>query len=155
MIIDYAHTPEGIEKVLEAARPFTDGRLILVFGAGGDRDHLKRPVMGRIASECADRVVLTSDNPRSEDPQRIIDEITSGMSRHPDCIELDRRLAVRNALACARPGDVIVIAGKGHEKVQIVGSERLEFDDRRVVAEELSLMAVGRLAVGRNGIRDA
>ena len=111
--------------------------------------------MGRVASECADRVVLTSDNPRSEDPRRIIDEIASGMSQRPDIIEVDRRLAVRSALVGARPGDVIVIAGKGHEKAQIVGSKKLEFDDRRVVAEEMSRMADSRLAAGCIGISDA
>ena len=151
VIVDYAHTPEGIEHVLGAARSVTDGRLTVVFGAGGDRDRRKRPSMGRVASECADRVVLTSDNPRSEDPMRIIDEIISGMGSPPDSVEPDRRLAVRSALAAARPGDVIVIAGKGHESVQVTGSGEREFDDRRVVREELSLMAARRSASGSAG----
>ena len=138
VIVDYAHTPDGIENVLRAARNITDGRLIVVFGAGGDRDHHKRPVMGQTAEQYADRVVLTSDNPRSEEPHRIIDEIAKGMGQPPDFMIADRRSAIRNALEDAVSGDVIVVAGKGHENVQIIGDEILEFDDRQVVREELA-----------------
>ena len=137
VIVDYAHTPEGIESVLKAARAVTEGRLMIVFGAGGDRDHVKRPVMGRVAEKLADLVVLTNDNPRSEAPQLIIADITEGMSGSPDLIETDRRLAIRYALTEADSGDVIVIAGKGHENVQIIGCEEYEFDDRQVTQDEL------------------
>lgn len=137
VIVDYAHTPEGIESVLKAARAVTEGRLMIVFGAGGDRDHVKRPVMGRVAEKLADLVVLTSDNPRSEVPQLIVADITRGMSGPPDLIETDRRLAIRYALTEADSGDVIVIAGKGHENVQIIGCEEYEFDDRQVAQDEL------------------
>ena len=137
VIVDYAHTPEGIESVLKVVRPLTGGHLTVVFGAGGDRDRSKRPAMGRVAEEYADRVVLTSDNPRSENPWAIIKEIVGGMRSPPDHIEVDRRMAVRRALAGAGIGDVVVIAGKGHESVQVAAGEEREFDDRRVAREEL------------------
>ena len=118
--MDYAHKPGALEKVLLSAREVTSGRVILVFGAGGDRDRAKRPVMGEIAARLADRVVVTSDNPRSELPEAIIDEIYAGIpegSRHVERLA-DRRAAIRRAIALAQPGDVVVIAGKGHEQGQ-------------------------------------
>jgi UDP-N-acetylmuramoyl-L-alanyl-D-glutamate--2,6-diaminopimelate ligase len=141
VVVDYAHTPDALERVLETARRLTAGRLGVVFGAGGDRDRGKRPVMGRIAATLADRVWLTSDNPRSEDPAAIIEEIavgvvpppSGGYARHPD-----RRDAIRAALEWARSGDTVVIAGKGHETYQIIGGQVLPFDDRLVAREFLT-----------------
>jgi UDP-N-acetylmuramoyl-L-alanyl-D-glutamate--2,6-diaminopimelate ligase len=141
VVVDYAHTPDALQRVLDTARRLTLGRLGVVFGAGGDRDRTKRPVMGRIAAALADRVWLTSDNPRSEDPVAIIEEIAAGVvppppegwARHPD-----RRDAIREALDWARRGDTVVIAGKGHETYQIIGAQVLPFDDRRVAAELLA-----------------
>jgi UDP-N-acetylmuramoyl-L-alanyl-D-glutamate--2,6-diaminopimelate ligase len=137
VVVDYAHTPDGLEAILGAAREITERSLVVVFGAGGDRDRTKRPQMGEVARRLADRVVVTSDNPRSERPMAIIDGIVSGMSRPPDLLEPDRRAAIRHALAGARKGDVVLIAGKGHESTQTVGSEVVDFDDRDVVRDEL------------------
>ena len=138
VIVDYAHTPEGLEAVLAAARQVTDRHLMVVFGAGGDRDRQKRPRMGAVASTLADHAIVTSDNPRSEDPDKIIDDITAGMSEPPDLIEPDRRLAIRHAIAGARTGDVVVITGKGHESTQTIGNEIIDFDDRLVARDELA-----------------
>jgi UDP-N-acetylmuramoyl-L-alanyl-D-glutamate--2,6-diaminopimelate ligase len=141
VVVDYAHTPDALERVLETARRLTPGRLGVVFGAGGDRDRGKRPLMGGIAARLADRVWLTSDNPRSEDPSAIIEEIavgvapppSAGYSRHPD-----RREAIHQALGWARTGDTVVLAGKGHEAYQIIGGQVLPFDDRLVAREFLA-----------------
>jgi len=141
VVVDYAHTPDALHRVLETARRLTPGRLGVVFGAGGDRDRGKRPIMGRIAAELADRVWLTSDNPRSEDPRAILEEISVGVvpvppggyTSHPD-----RREAIRDALGWARAGDTLVIAGKGHETYQIIGAQVLPFDDRQVVRDILA-----------------
>jgi len=133
--------------VLEAARRLTAGRLGVVFGAGGDRDRGKRPIMGRIAAELADRVWLTSDNPRSEDPGAIIEEIAVGVAPPPPggyTSHPDRRAAIRDALGWARPGDTLVIAGKGHERYQIIGEQVLPFDDRLVVREILAELGAAR-----------
>ena len=143
VIVDYAHTPDGLAALLEAARSLTMKCLTVVFGAGGDRDRAKRPEMGATAERLADRVIITSDNPRSEDPQQIIDDIAEGMSRAPDLSEPDRRKALRHAIAMARRDDVVVIAGKGHERSQIIGNRRLTFDDRDVVGQELERLAAG------------
>ena len=132
---DYAHTPDALERALAAVRPFTRGRLIVVFGAGGDRDRGKRPEMGRIAEAGADVVVVTSDNPRTEDPERILDDIERGMSRRDHVRVEDRRDAIARALAIAVPGDVVLLAGKGHETYQVRGTETLPFDEREIVAE--------------------
>ena len=137
VVVDYAHTPDGLEAVLDAAREITERSLVLVFGAGGDRDRSKRPQMGEVARRLADRVVVTSDNPRGESPDAIISGIVSGMDRPPELIEVDRRAAIRHALAGARKGDVVLIAGKGHESTQTIGSEVVEFDDRDVARDEL------------------
>jgi UDP-N-acetylmuramoyl-L-alanyl-D-glutamate--2,6-diaminopimelate ligase len=139
-IVDYAHTPDALEKCLRSVRDLHDtsrgGRLITVFGAGGDRDRTKRPLMGRIAASLSDVVIVTSDNPRTEDPEAIIDEILRGIPTGTPLIrEPDRRTAICRALEDARPGDVIVIAGKGHEEYQVVGTQRLHFSDREVVEQ--------------------
>jgi UDP-N-acetylmuramoyl-L-alanyl-D-glutamate--2,6-diaminopimelate ligase len=132
-IVDYAHSPDALENVLRALRADMPaaGRLWLVFGCGGDRDRGKRPIMGQIAEEYADVVILTSDNPRSEDPEAILDEIQAGM-RHPDRAAriVDRREAIRWAALQARSGDVVLVAGKGHETYQVIGQEKRPFDDR-------------------------
>ena len=132
---DYAHTPDALERALDAVRPFTVGRLRVVFGCGGDRDRGKRPEMGRIAEAKADRAIVTSDNPRTEDPERILDDIEAGMTagRH-ERIE-DRRTAIAHAVHAAGEGDVVVLAGKGHETYQIRGTVKYPFDEREIVRE--------------------
>jgi UDP-N-acetylmuramoyl-L-alanyl-D-glutamate--2,6-diaminopimelate ligase len=132
---DYAHTPDALQRVLETLRPLTPGRLILVFGAGGDRDSGKRPLMGAIAEQLADVVVVTSDNPRTEDPDVIIRDIEAGMSAARHLRITDRREAIAEALKLAVRDDIIVLAGKGHETYQIVGDEKRSFDERAVVGE--------------------
>jgi UDP-N-acetylmuramoyl-L-alanyl-D-glutamate--2,6-diaminopimelate ligase len=137
VVVDYAHTPDALERVLATARKLTQARLGVVFGCGGDRDRGKRPIMGEIAVRLADAVWVTSDNPRSEEPQAIIDEVLVGVRRVPDgperCATLpDRQDAIRSALGWARPDDTVVIAGKGHETYQILGAEVVPFDDREV-----------------------
>ncbi len=135
-IVDYAHTPDALAKLLDAARAHTRGRLTCVFGCGGDRDTGKRPQMGAIAEELADAVVLTSDNPRTEDPQAILEQIAAGMRQAAAAVVIpDRAEAIRYALADAEPGDAVVIAGKGHEDYQVVGHERRPFSDRAIVLE--------------------
>jgi UDP-N-acetylmuramoyl-L-alanyl-D-glutamate--2,6-diaminopimelate ligase len=132
---DYAHTPDALERALQAVRPFVTGRLIVVFGAGGDRDRGKRPEMGAIAERFADLAIVTSDNPRTEAPGTIIDDIERGMkARNHERIE-DRRDAIARALEIAAPDDVIVLAGKGHETYQVRGTEKLPFDEKAIVAE--------------------
>ncbi len=144
VLVDYAHTPDSLQNVLEAARELAPGRLHVVFGCGGDRDRGKRPLMGRIARSLADRVIVTSDNPRSEDPQEIIDEILLGAG--PDVEHLvDRRAAIEQALAGAEPGDVVVIAGKGHEQGQeFEGGRKIPFDDATVARGALRGAALAR-----------
>jgi UDP-N-acetylmuramoyl-L-alanyl-D-glutamate--2,6-diaminopimelate ligase len=139
VIVDYAHTPDSIESVLRAVRSLATGRLIVVFGCGGDRDRSKRPLMGAVAGRLADLSVITSDNPRSEDPLAIIAEIEEGVrgAGGSYLVEQDRRAAIRSAVGRARAGDVVVIAGKGHETYQEFADRRVPFDDRRVAAEEL------------------
>ncbi len=139
VLIDYAHTPDGLENILTTVCGFADARVIVVFGCGGDRDRSKRAEMGRIAARLADLVVLTSDNPRTEDPYLILHEILEGMrgTRTPFAVLEDRRRAVGCALDLARPGDVVILAGKGHETVQEVGDRRLPLDEREIVREHL------------------
>jgi UDP-N-acetylmuramoyl-L-alanyl-D-glutamate--2,6-diaminopimelate ligase len=136
---DYAHTPDALERALQALRPFTPGKLIVVFGAGGDRDRGKRPLMGQIADRLADTVIVTSDNPRTEDPERILDEIVAPLALGRfECIE-DRRAAIARAIALADPArDVVLLAGKGHETYQIRGTVKHHFDEREIVQEILS-----------------
>lgn len=139
---DYAHKPDAMERALAAVRPFTAARLIVVFGCGGDRDRGKRPIMGGIAERLGDVVILTSDNPRTEDPECILDEIEQGMRRPHERIE-DRRAAIARALAIAAPGDVIVLAGKGHETYQIRGTTAHPFDEKTIVQELAQEIAEG------------
>ena len=136
VIVDYSHKPGALEAVLRTARELTDGRLICVFGAGGDRDRGKRPMMGRVASELADVTIVTSDNPRSEDPQAIIDEILAGVVG-PVEVEVERRPAIERALGLAGDGDVVVIAGRGAEQRQDFADHKIPFDDREVARETL------------------
>jgi UDP-N-acetylmuramoyl-L-alanyl-D-glutamate--2,6-diaminopimelate ligase len=130
---DYAHTPDALERALGALRPLTRGRLIVLFGCGGDRDRGKRPLMGRIAARHADVPVVTSDNPRTEDPERIIDDIVAGMNGCSYVRLADRREAIARAIADARPGDTLLLAGKGHEDYQVIGTTRYPFDEREIV----------------------
>jgi UDP-N-acetylmuramoyl-L-alanyl-D-glutamate--2,6-diaminopimelate ligase len=141
VLVDYAHTPEALEQALEAARSIAapDGRVIVVFGCGGDRDREKRPKMGA-ATRAADLAVLTSDNPRSEDAAAIAADVVAGVPDRRLIVQLDRRAAIRDALAVARPGDVVLIAGKGHEQGQISAGVTVPFDDRTVAREELEAL---------------
>jgi UDP-N-acetylmuramoyl-L-alanyl-D-glutamate--2,6-diaminopimelate ligase len=145
VVVDYAHTDDALRNLLETARPLARGRLITVFGCGGDRDRTKRPLMGAVASRLSDVIVMTSDNPRSEDPQRILDEIQRGIT--PDTRKdsaqqlltiVDRRAAIVKAIEVARPGDLILVAGKGHEKYQVIGDKTLPFDDVAVARDALA-----------------
>jgi UDP-N-acetylmuramoyl-L-alanyl-D-glutamate--2,6-diaminopimelate ligase len=145
VLVDYSHTPDSLENALIAARGITAGRVLVVFGCGGDRDAGKRPLMGAIGTRLADRAYITSDNPRTEDPQLIIDQILAGVPREYGAhvvVEADRRQAITLALAEATSGDVVLIAGKGHVQGQIIGDRRIPFDDRAVAEEILR---------GRNG----
>ncbi|MEA5557041.1 UDP-N-acetylmuramoyl-L-alanyl-D-glutamate--2,6-diaminopimelate ligase [Nodularia spumigena] len=138
VIVDYAHTPDSLENLLKAARPFIPGKMICVFGCGGDRDRTKRPKMGKIAAELADVAVLTSDNPRTEDPERILQDVLAGI---PDTVKptviCDRAIAIRTAILQAQPGDGVLLAGKGHEDYQILGTEKIHFDDREHARDAL------------------
>ncbi len=141
VVVDYAHTPDGLRKVLKAAKELTQRRLITVFGCGGDRDRKKRPIMGEIAAEYSDVVVITSDNPRTEDPKSIIAEIQVGVAkkRGDYLVFVDRREAIFEAIGMAEEGDLVVIAGKGHEDYQIFGTKRVHFDDAEVAREAISV----------------
>ena len=132
---DYAHTPDALERALLTLRPLTAGRLIVVFGCGGDRDRGKRPLMGRIAADHADMAVVTSDNPRTEDPDRIIDDVVAGMGGGEHARIADRRAAIAYAIETAREGDTILLAGKGHETYQVLGTEKVPFDELEIVRE--------------------
>jgi UDP-N-acetylmuramoyl-L-alanyl-D-glutamate--2,6-diaminopimelate ligase len=136
-IVDYAHTPDAIAKALGAARLHCRGQLRVVFGCGGDRDAGKRPLMGRIAAEQADDIILTDDNPRTEDPARIVADILAGIAGAPVVIEHDRALAIRLALRNSGPDDVVLVAGKGHEDYQIYGKQRRPFVDQAIVTATL------------------
>ena len=138
VLVDYSHTPDALAHAVAAGRELSRGRLITLFGCGGDRDRGKRPQMGRIASQGSDRVIVTSDNPRSEEPEAIIGEIENGIERKNYRVEPDRRKAIEIALSEARPGDLVLLAGKGHEDYQILGSTKVHFDDREVAAEILA-----------------
>jgi UDP-N-acetylmuramoyl-L-alanyl-D-glutamate--2,6-diaminopimelate ligase len=153
ILVDYAHSPDALEKVLGAVRPLTRGKLICVFGCGGDRDRGKRPLMGEIAARLSDLAVLTSDNPRTEEPLTILADLEAGVKKTGApkldavrvgapitgtgyVVEADRRRAIRAALGAAAPGDLVLIAGKGHEDYQILGVDKIHFDDREVAREE-------------------
>ncbi len=142
VLVDYAHTPDSLETALRAARDLGEGRVIVVFGAGGDRDRGKRPLMGKIAVDLADLVVVTSDNPRSEPPLAIIQDILQGAGTEVE-IDPDRRTAIEGAIARAEPGDVVVVAGKGHEQGQETAGVKEPFDDREVVREALRRRGFG------------
>jgi UDP-N-acetylmuramoyl-L-alanyl-D-glutamate--2,6-diaminopimelate ligase len=137
VVVDYAHTPEGLEELLKTARALTSGQVIAVFGCGGNRDRAKRPVMGRIAGDIADVVVVTSDNPRDEDPMSIVSEVVAGAKdrRAKVLAIVDRRDAIDNAISSARKGDIVVIAGKGHEVTQEIAGVHTSFDDVCVATE--------------------
>ena len=144
VVVDYAHTPDGLENILKTAKEITRGRIITVFGCGGDRDKMKRPIMGRIAAQNADVVIVTSDNPRTEDPEEIVKEVAAGVkeiaSRKPSLsyvIQPDRRTAIQEAVGMARPGDIVLIAGKGHENYQILKTRTIHFDDREEARKAL------------------
>jgi UDP-N-acetylmuramoyl-L-alanyl-D-glutamate--2,6-diaminopimelate ligase len=151
VLVDYAHTPDSLQNVLDAAHDLGEGRVICVFGAGGDRDRGKRPLMGEIGARLADVLLVTSDNPRSEDPAAIVAEIMAGAERAqrpqqaaPVQAEVDRRAAIERAVALARDGDVLVIAGKGHEQGQeLAGGVKVPFDDVTVVREALRCRRIG------------
>jgi UDP-N-acetylmuramoyl-L-alanyl-D-glutamate--2,6-diaminopimelate ligase len=149
VVVDYAHTDDALKNLLETARPLTSGRIVTVFGCGGDRDRTKRPLMGAVAARLSDLVVLTSDNPRSEDPLRIIDEIKRGIVPPADpgapkrpatplLVNPDRRAAIEQAVRSARPGDLVIVAGKGHEKYQIIGARTIPFDDVEIAQAALA-----------------
>jgi UDP-N-acetylmuramoyl-L-alanyl-D-glutamate--2,6-diaminopimelate ligase len=169
ILVDYAHTPDALEKVLAAVRPLTPGRIVTVFGCGGDRDRGKRPLMGEIAARLSDVIVVTSDNPRTENPLTILSEVEAGVQKSglrkleaPPAnsavapaetlnlqrqllrgyyVEADRRAAIRIGLRAARADDLVLIAGKGHEDYQILGQKRIHFDDREVAREEATRIA--------------
>ena len=144
VLVDYAHTPDSLENVLSAARDLGDGRVVVTFGCGGDRDRAKRPLMGGIAARLADVVIVTSDNPRSEDPEAIIAEVLAGAGAGAEAI-VDRRAAIARAIELAEPADVVVIAGKGHEQGQeFADGRKVPFDDVTVAREALRAAAVGR-----------
>ncbi len=139
VLVDYAHTPDALERVLQAVRETSRGRLLVVFGCGGDRDRGKRPEMGRVAAQSADQIFVTSDNPRSEDPRAIVDAIVAGIpAGRAATVEVDRAAAIKRAISEAHPGDVVVVAGKGHETYQILGARTIHFDDRDVVRAALA-----------------
>ena len=135
VIIDFAHTSDALENIIRAVRTFTDGRLIVVFGAGGDRDRSKRPEMGKVVAEGSDLAIVTSDNPRSENPDSIINDVTAGMPTSDVHAIGDRKLAIQRAISEAREGDCVLLAGKGHERFQVVGQERQPFDERAIILE--------------------
>ena len=146
VIVDFAHTPEALALTLQSCADLApDAEIILAFGCGGDRDKAKRSLMGEAASRLASRIILTSDNPRSEPPEEIAEQIAAGITDTPFATELDRRSAIRLALEEAKPGDIVLIAGKGHEQTQQIGAQVLPFDDRSVACEEsLSLWGAKR-----------
>jgi UDP-N-acetylmuramoyl-L-alanyl-D-glutamate--2,6-diaminopimelate ligase len=148
VLVDYAHTDHALENALSTLRPLAKGRLVVLFGCGGDRDTSKRPRMASIAADWADRIMVTSDNPRTEDPQQIISHIMEGFTeqqREKVQVQPDRRKAIREVIAQAQKGDVILIAGKGHETYQIIGKERLDFDDAAEAAHVLEELQQNRV----------
>ena len=137
IMIDYAHTPDSLKSILETVKTYTIGRVICVFGCGGDRDANKRPLMGEVAGKTAEYTIITSDNPRTEDPEKIIKEIEEGMKKTKgqyECI-LDRREAIKQAIRMANKKDIIVLAGKGHEVYQEINKEKQDFDERKIISE--------------------
>jgi UDP-N-acetylmuramyl-tripeptide synthetase len=135
IFVDYAHTEDALKNVLSALRQLCTHKIIVVFGCGGDRDRTKRPRMGKVVSELADLAIITSDNPRSEDPQDIIRDIAAGIPKDNFCIIPERREAIQRSLSLAQPGDIVLIAGKGHEDYQVIQGKTIHFDDREAVRE--------------------
>ena len=135
VIVDYAHSPDGLENILKTTKEFTKNKLICVFGCGGDRDKTKRPIMGEIACRYSDFVVVTSDNPRSEEPKDIIKDIIQGMNKENYVVVEDRREGIKRAMELAQNGDIVVVAGKGHEDYQVLKNETIHFDEREIIAE--------------------
>ena len=158
VVVDYAHTDDALRNLLETARPLAAGRLVTVFGCGGDRDRTKRPLMGAVAARLSDVLVVTSDNPRSEDPEAIVAEIKRGVPASgdrpgrgagpaPECLTvLDRREAIEQAVQLSRPGDLVLVAGKGHERYQVIGDRTLPFDDVEVARAALARRRAGSAA---------
>lgn len=146
VIVDYAHTPDGVENVLRTARQIVKGKIITVFGCGGDRDNKKRPIMGKIASELSDIVIVTSDNPRTESPEKILDEIEIGIGKKNHERIIDRHAAIFRAIELANAGDIVLILGKGHENYQILNTGKIHFDDR-----EVALAAIKNVGGIHNG----
>lgn len=145
VVVDYAHTPDGLENLLTAARKITNGRLICVFGCGGDRDSGKRPKMGMISTTIADCSVITSDNPRTEDPELIIADIVNGLPDGANHVEIvNRKAAIKHAIEMAEPGDLVAIAGKGHESYQEINGQRFHFDDREIASSSLELLKLSK-----------
>lgn len=142
VIVDYAHTPDALENVLKTAREFVEGELISVFGCGGDRDSEKRPLMGKIGQNLSDRCIITSDNPRTENPTLIIEDILDGLDKNNKNYEVieDRKEAIKKAIKSSKKGDVVLIAGKGHENYQIIGKTKHHFDDKEIAREVLALI---------------
>ena len=132
VIIDYAHTPDGLKKVLQSIKKLCEGKLITVFGCGGDRDRSKRPLMGSIAEEFSDQLFITSENPRSEEPQKIVNDILMGKKREKIIIEIDRFKAINESIKFANKEDIVLIAGKGHEDYQILKDKVINFDYRKI-----------------------
>jgi UDP-N-acetylmuramoyl-L-alanyl-D-glutamate--2,6-diaminopimelate ligase len=157
VLVDYAHTPDALARVLAAVRALGAGRVLCVFGCGGDRDPLKRAPMGEAVGRGADLAMVTSDNPRSEDPAAIISAILPGLkaasARYE--VELDRAVAIEKAIVAAQPGDVVLIAGKGHEDYQIIGAEKRHFDDREQARKALDARAGMRQEDGKTGRRES
>lgn len=143
VLIDFAHTPDALERVLATLRPLVQGRMLVLFGAGGDRDRGKRPRMGEVVARLADLSFVTSDNPRTEDPEVIIDDVVAGMGKAPHRRIVDRREAIAAALSEARPGDLVLLAGKGHETYQVIGRERLPFDEGAIVRDLMGIRYEG------------
>ena len=146
VIIDYAHTPDGVKNVLQTARQIVKGKIITVFGCGGDRDHGKRPIMGKLAAELSDVVIITSDNPRTEDPEKILNDIESGIDKKIYERIVERRAAIFRAIELAAAGDIVLILGKGHENYQILNTGKIHFDDR-----EVALAAIKNVGGTDNG----
>ena len=140
VIIDYAHTPDGLENIINTVKDFAVGRVIALFGCGGDRDNTKRPIMGEISGKLSDYTIITSDNPRTEDPEAIIADIVEGIKKTDGeyTVITDRREAIAYALDNAKKNDVIILAGKGQETYQIIGKEKYDFDERVVVYKHLN-----------------
>jgi UDP-N-acetylmuramoyl-L-alanyl-D-glutamate--2,6-diaminopimelate ligase len=143
-LVDYAHTPDALEHSLRAVRKHLSGELYVIFGCGGDRDASKRPIMGKIAEQQADHVIITNDNPRTELPETIINDIESGMTKNQHKVILSRKEAIKYAIANATAQDAILIAGKGHETYQVIGQEVVDYNEREYVKELMTLLSQGK-----------